>query len=195
MRKFSAMLTAAVLALALMLPAAAAGTITPTSGATSMDITAEYVPGTAVKGDTVYAVTLTWDPITNLKYQGAESVYKWNAEQHRYEEVSGGTSAGWTKDSTSLKLTVKNDSDAKIKATVTVASAETGLNVTCTGTGWTANTYSKTLKSAAAGIAADFTGTGATVTEVINGTIAVSGDIGSTKKVAAVTVQIEKVDA
>lgn len=194
MRKFLAILVAAALALALMLPAAAADPITP-SGATSMDITAEYVPGTAVKGDTVYAVTLTWDAITNLKYQGEGSVYKWNAEQHRYEKVSGGTDAGWTKDSTSLKLTVENDSDAQIKASVSVASAASGLSVSCTGAGWSANSYSATLASAAAGIGADFSGTGATVTKVITGTIAVTGDISNTGKVAAVTVQIEKVDA
>lgn len=136
MKKVTSLLLALVMALALAVPAFAAGTeIEPAEGGKkTQDVTANYKGDSLTSTGTVYYVTIKWDPTTEttaLKYTGKQATYTWNGADMKYIENEGATEAKW-EGAAGYKVTVTNQSNAKVNAS-TSASANFGLIATASG--------------------------------------------------------------
>ena len=116
MKKYLSLVLAAVLMLALAIPALAADTLPKTA---DTDVTAGYTAPNLVNGGTVYSVTIAWEPdgSNNLAYAGKNATYTWNDTTLKYEEDVT-DEAGWT-GSAGYTITVTNKSNAAVTAKAT----------------------------------------------------------------------------
>lgn len=113
MKKVTSLLLALVMALALAVPAFAAGTeIEPVGKNGSQDVTASYKTAPD-EGVPAYHVTIEWKvPSFTYNFQGTQ--YTWNPEDLNYTKTGDTGKATWDKDSGDLTLTVKNRSDMDV---------------------------------------------------------------------------------
>lgn len=132
MKKVTSLLLALVMALALAVPAFAAGDeIQPEGKNGTHDVTASYTTS-ADEGVHAYHVTIDWNvPSFTYNFQGTQ--YTWNPTDLNYTKSGDTGEAKWTKESGDLTLMVKNRSDMDVycKATLEKNSAQAeGLQVT-----------------------------------------------------------------
>ena len=130
MKKYLSLVLAAVLMLALAIPAFAESPITGNgTGSDSKDITAEYesmkVDDDASKVAKVYYVTLDWTVTSTLKYSDGTTTFTWNANETKYE-AQDPTDDGWTGNAqVAVKVTNQSNdvitADAAWKAAVGIA--------------------------------------------------------------------------
>lgn len=133
MKKVTSLLLALVMALALAVPAFAAGTeIEPAGKNGSRDVTAKYTAPQNDYGQKVYYFTVAWtkDSNTNLTYEGKNATYTWNGETMKYTEKINNANGkfGWDG---SIKYTVEvaNQSNDKVSVS-TDASVKYNLTLT-----------------------------------------------------------------
>lgn len=145
MKKYFSMILVLVMVFALAVPAFAADIDDKVTGSTSQEVTAGYTKPVDTAADTVYRVTLTWEPAetSNLSYTGKQSTYTWDTEGLVYKE-NVDTAEGWD-GSTGYTLTVTNYSNAEVEA---ATSATVNYNLTLEKP----TSEKETLKSAAEGI-------------------------------------------
>ena len=120
MKKALSMILVLTMVLALALPAMAAeGTVTPASGDSSKNVTADFT-GETEQAKTVYYVTITWDTnnSSSLKYTGKQGVYTWDGETMKYTEDTTQTKAAKWEGTATYKVTVSNQSNAAVTASV-----------------------------------------------------------------------------
>lgn len=138
MKKITSLLLALVMALALAVPAFAAGEeIEPAAGSEgkTQDVTANYTAPEDREGKTVYYFTVKWDQNAekNLAYVGADTTYTWSGSDMKYvaAPTNPGQVVGWH-GSNGYKVTVTNKSNAKVSVSTT---ASTNYSLTATPTG------------------------------------------------------------
>lgn len=120
MKKALSMILVLTMVLALALPAMAAEeTVTPASGESSKNVTADFT-GKTEKANTVYYVTITWDAnnSNSLKYTGKQGVYTWDGKTMKYTEDTTQTKAAKWEGTATYKVTVSNQSNAAVTASV-----------------------------------------------------------------------------
>ena len=135
MKKALSMILVLTMVLALALPAMAAeGTVTPASGESSKNVTADFT-GKTEKANTVYYVTITWDAnnSSSLKYTGKQGVYTWDGENMQYTEDVTQTKAAKWEGTATYKVTVSNQSNAAVTASVAASNPTYGITVSSTG--------------------------------------------------------------
>lgn len=116
MKKTLSLLLVLALALTMAVPAFA---VTPEGNNASQDVTAAYKAATTDKGETIYRVTLTWNPSadSNLTYSAGNTTYKWDTNSLTYS-VEKAAEPGWS-GSAGYTITVTNYSNGEV-----IASAE-----------------------------------------------------------------------
>lgn len=136
MNKITSLLLALVMALALAVPAFAAGIeIEPAGKNGSQDVTAKYTAPKNDYGQKVYYFTVAWAPGTHdLAYEGKDATYTWDGETMKYKETINNadqTKIGWT-GTASYTVNVANQSngtvnvstDATVKYNLTLTAPE-----------------------------------------------------------------------
>lgn len=138
MKKITSLLLALVMALALAVPAFAAGEeIDPAAGSEgkTKDVTAKYTAPEDRDGGTVYYFTIKWaqNEEKNLAYVGADTTYTWDGANMKYvpTPTNPGQVVGW-QGSNGYNVTVTNQSNEKVSVT-TSAPANFGLTATPSG--------------------------------------------------------------
>lgn len=119
MKKALSMILVLTMVLALALPAMA-DDIEPSNDASkTQDVKATF-EGETEKADTVYYVTITWDAnnSSSLKYTGKQGVYTWDGENMKYTEDAAQTKAAKWEGTATYKVTVSNQSNAAVTASV-----------------------------------------------------------------------------
>ncbi len=111
LRKTTAVLTAAVLTMAMGMTAYA-GQVTAPGGSESRIVTGNYVEGSG--SQTVYKVDISWGSMSFTYTAAGEG--SWNPETHTYSEGGSGSWTGIEEDTG--KITVTNHSNAAVKATL-----------------------------------------------------------------------------
>ena len=180
MKKVTSLLLALVMALALAVPAFAAGeVIQPEGNNGTQDVTAKY---TTSKDETVntYFVTVTWGTAPEFTYNYQGTKYVWQPGNLSYKADGKTGTEGWVEKSKAVSLKVENKSDMAVNCSVgtSVDTSQTnGLTLTYTQT-------TPTNKQAAAAItieegmsAANYTAenSGHATTCDLSGTITVDG--------------------
>ena len=177
MKKYICLIMALAMTFALAVPALAFGT--PDAG--SVDIEADYVPGT-VSAPEVYRVTLEWEPSGTIAYNAGDSVYIWNSDTLSYDSTV--TKGEWDISNAQIDFTVKNRSNRPVDVSFADPKAVNGVS-SITGS------YSKStmeLDSAATG---GYTGTGTEQKDTAVYTITgISGAIDSSGVIASIAVTI-----
>lgn len=116
MKKYFSLILALVLMFALAVPAFA-DDVQP-GGNSEKDVTAEYTAPTDTADETVYRITIAWEPKTEannaLSYTGKQSTYTWNADSLVYDETIN-TAAGWS-GAAGYEVTITNYSNAAVEA-------------------------------------------------------------------------------
>lgn len=180
MKKVTSLLLALVMALALAVPAFAAGeVIQPEGNNGTQDVTAKY---TTSKDETVntYFVTVTWGTAPEFTYNYQGTKYVWQPGNLSYKADGTTGVEGWVEKSKAVSLTVENKSDMVVKCAVSVApdaSQTDGLQLTYAQT-TPANTQAEAAITIESGkTAADYTAenSGHATTCDLSGTITVDG--------------------
>lgn len=177
MKKYIFLIMALALTFALAVPVLASGA--PDAG--SVDIEANYVPGT-VSDPEVYRVTLEWETTGTIAYNAGNTVYNWNSATLSYD--SAVAKGEWEISNARIDFTVKNRSNRPVDVSFADPKAMNGVS-SITGS------YSKStmeLDSAATG---GYSGTGTEQTDTAVYTITgISGAINSSGVIASIAVTI-----
>lgn len=198
MKKITSLLLALVMALALAVPAFAAGDeIQPEGKNGTQDVTAEYTK-TPDDATHTYFVTVKWGTAPKFTYNYKGTMYVWQPGTLNYT-VGGETGTeGWKETSKDVSLTVENKSDMVVKCAVSVApdaSQKDGLQLTYAQT-TPANTQAAAAITIESGkTAADYTaeGVGKAITCDLSGTISVSGKpTANTPTLGTITLTLTK---
>lgn len=198
MKKVTSLLLALVMALALAVPAFAAGDeIQPEGKNGTQDVTAEYTK-TPDDATHTYFVTVKWGTAPKFTYNYKGTMYVWQPGTLNYT-VGGETGTeGWKETSKDVSLTVENKSDMVVKCAVSVApdaSQKDGLQLTYAQT-TPANTQAAAAITIESGkTAADYTaeGVGKAITCDLSGTISVSGKpTANTPTLGTITLTLTK---
>ena len=169
---------ALALTFALAVPALASGA--PKSD--SVDIEADYVPGTVIDKE-VYSVTLEWKITGTIAYNAGDTVYNWNSATLSYDST---VDEGEWKISNDARIdfTVKNRSNRPVNVSFADPKAVNGVSIT-----GNYSTSKLQLDTAATG---GYNGTGkvqeGTAVYTITG---ISGTIDSSGVIASIAVTIE----
>ena len=132
MKKALSMILVLTMVLALALPARAEE-ITPETGETSQNVTANYEAPVAKDAGTKYYVTIAWEnTATDLKYASEKATYTWSGTELKYEKKVD-ASAGWSGAAT-WKITVTNQSNADIEFVTTPTAVYDSLKYTAAST-------------------------------------------------------------
>lgn len=137
MKKFVSMIMALAMVCALSVTAFAAA---PSVTNPTQDVTANYTKVDPSSVGTIWSVELSWEPTAGV-YKDAGKTYTWNPTALKYELTNSTTA---TATPAKVKVTVKNSSNAAVKATVSYAETITGTTTT-----WTDDKTSATIGSAA----------------------------------------------
>lgn len=133
MKKFTSMILALVMALALAVPAFAEEIEPADGGKKEQEVTANYkAPASEDKG-AVYYFTVEWtqNDTHDLAYEGKNATYTWNGSSMKYVEKINNTDEskiGWTGE-TGYKVIVTNQSNAQVTVK-TSASNDYNLDLT-----------------------------------------------------------------
>lgn len=183
MKKVTSLLLALVMALALAVPAFAAGTeIEPAEGGKkTQDVTAEYTT-TPNRPKHTYHVTVTWGDAPKFIYNYKGIEYTWQPDKLNYKVTDTTGTEGWKDNKTTenVSLNVVNKSDMAVNCSVGTsvdASQKNGLTLT-----YTLNNPANTQVAAAITIesgktAADYTNenSGSAIPCDLSGVIKVEG--------------------
>ena len=198
MKKVTSLLLALVMALALAVPAFAAGTeIEPAGKNGSQDVTAKY---TTSSNETVntYFVTVTWGNAPEFTYNYQGTKYVWQPTTLNYKADGKTGTEGWAESSKSVSLKVENKSDMAVNCAVAAAvDASQSDDLTLTYAQTTpANTKAEAAITIESGkTAADYTaeGVGKATECDLSGTITVSGKpTANTTKLGSITLTLTK---
>lgn len=198
MKKFTSMLLALVMALALAVPAFAADLADgEVSGNQSQDVTANYTTSDDETANTYY-VTVTWGaaPAFTYNYQGTKYVWQPGTLSYKADGKTG--TEGWAESSKNVSLKVENKSDMAVNCAVAVSvdeSQKDGLTLTYTQTTPANTQAAAAIKIESGKTAADYTKENSgTATECdLSGNIAVSGKpTANTSKLGTITLTLSK---
>lgn len=119
MKKALSMILVLTMVLALALPAMAVDLEPSNDASKTQDVKATF-EGETEKAATVYYVTITWDDnnSSGLKYTGKQGVYTWDGENMKYTEDAEQTKAAKWEGTATYKVTVSNQSNAAVTASV-----------------------------------------------------------------------------
>lgn len=167
---------ALALTFALAVPALASDT--PNVG--SVDIKADYVPGT-VSDPEVYRVTLEWETSGTIAYNAGDSVYIWNSATLSYDSTVA--KGEWDISNAQIDFTVKNRSNRPVDVSFADPKAVDGVNIT--------GSYSKSQMELSTAATGGYTGTGTEQKDTAVYTITgISGAIDSSGVIANIAVTI-----
>ena len=141
MKKALSMILVLTMVLALALPAMAEE-ITPAKGDASQNVNATYT-GETVTAGTTYYVTITWDADNSntLAYTGKQGTYTWSGENMKYTDTTPESAKAKWAGAATYKVTVSNQSNAEV--TASVAASETKYGITVSSTGKTSDTLGR----------------------------------------------------
>lgn len=134
MKKFTSIILALVMALALAVPAFAEDTVTVNpEDAQTRNVEATYDGAKDTAGETNYYFTVQWkQTASTLKYEGVKTTYTWVGSKMQYEpKITNNDTKGWSGSAT-FEVEVVNQSDASVKMTAE-ADAKFGLVANATG--------------------------------------------------------------
>ena len=166
MKEALSMILVLTMVLALALPAMAEE-ITPAKGDASQNVNATYT-GETVTAGTTYYVTITWDADNSntLAYTGKQGTYTWSGENMKYTDTTPESAKAKWAGAATYKVTVSNQSNAEVIASVAASETKYGITVSNTGdTTATLGRADKDLKDKIPEAAArdDMTGTATTL--------------------------------
>ena len=177
MKKYICLIMALALTLALAVPALASGA--PNAG--SVDIEADYVPGT-VSDPEVYSVTLEWETSGTIAYNAGNSVYNWNSATLSYDSTVA--EGEWQISNARIDFTVKNRSNRPVDVSFANPKAVGGVSIT--------GSYSKSRIELGTAATGGYTGTGTEQKDTAVYTITgISGAIDSSGVIASIAVTID----
>lgn len=133
MKKLVAILTAVVMAALLVVPSFAATSITVLPGSDNKDVIVNVLDNNDEQLTVVYKVDVEWESLEfTFNFDGSKTEVLWNPDTHQYEKDGAAATGTW--DRTTAKVTVKNHSNADVKATALfdTAKSSTKLGVTAT---------------------------------------------------------------
>lgn len=180
MKKITSLLLALVMALALAVPAFAAGDeIQPEGKNGTQDVTAEYT-NTPDDATHTYFVTVKWGTAPKFTYNYEGTMYVWQPGSLNYKADGTTGTEGWAEKSKAVSLTVENKSDMAVNCSVgtSVDTSQTnGLTLTYTQTTPTNKQAAAAITIAEGMSAANYTAenSGKATTCDLSGTIAVDG--------------------
>ena len=133
MKKALSMILVLTMVLALALPAMAEE-ITPAKGDASQNVNATYT-GETVTAGTTYYVTITWDADNSntLAYTGKQGTYTWSGENMKYTDTTPESAKAKWAGAATYKVTVSNQSNAEVTASVAASKTKYGITVSSTG--------------------------------------------------------------
>lgn len=176
MKKYICLIMALAMTFALAVPALASGA--PDAG--SIDIEAEYVPGT-VSDPEVYSVTLDWEITGTIAYNAGDTVYNWNSATLRYDSTVA--EGEWKISNAQINFTVKNRSNRPVDVSFANPKAVGGVNIT--------GNYSKSKMELGTAATGGYTGTGTEQKDTAVYTITgISGAIDGSGVIASIAVTI-----
>lgn len=179
MKKFTSMILALVMALALAVPVfAEERTLTndEVTGEVSQNVTAEY---TTTANDTkhTYHVTVTWGTAPQFTYNYQGTAYTWQPGTLNYKETGKTGTEGWvgdTKKTVSLKVANSSDMAVKCSAQAAKDASQTGdLTITYSATGTADSAITIETDKSAADYTKENSGTAKEC--ILNGDISVTG--------------------
>lgn len=177
MKKYICLIMALAMTFALAVPALASGA--PDAG--SVDVEADYVPGT-VSDPEVYSVTLEWKTTGTIAYNAGDTVYSWNSATLSYNSTVG--KGEWDISNAQIVFTVKNRSNRSVDVSFADPKAVGGVSIT--------GNYSKSEIKLGTAATGGYDGTGTEQKDTAVYTITgISGAIDSSGVIASIAVTID----